>query len=124
MTSTYQDMFNILKTGLQYEVLKSLTDQYAFYYLEENVAAWYGDNAKLATEKFRKTFLARWKLSNRNSGRFLSKNQNWLEQEVVLGENVTEDVGRPTTLFESFSERTKRRRSEELTEAIPTEEIV
>lgn len=77
---------------------------------------------------------ARWSASNRTESVFLKRNNDWLQKKVELKKNKQTKKkdekekptvsGRPTRSFSESSDRTKRRKTEELRASVSTEVLL
>lgn len=72
---------------------------------------------------FKSDFKKRWSLSNNIEERFLKKNEQWLGGTVKIPNYASGSSGRPEKDFKSCSERTKRRKTEELRQQSTPEEL-
>lgn len=81
--------------------------------------------------KLLEKYYARWSAASRNKTAFKNKNSDWLETELEFSSSIiqlfpttTPKAGRPATEFLSSSERTKRRKTEQVRSSLTSEELV
>ncbi|CAH2109275.1 unnamed protein product [Euphydryas editha] len=68
----------------------------------------------------------KWTASSYKDQRFLNNNEQWLTSSIKLpywSAEPTQKPGRPTKTFEESSDRSKRRKTKELREQLPVEEL-
>lgn len=78
------------------------------------------DEAKQLKHKFsyiKSEFKQRWKKADKTESRFLQHNDEWLKKTFEIPRAQTRSSGRPTKLFAELSERSKRRKTEDLRNA-------
>lgn len=67
--------------------------------------------------------LKKWSTANRKEQRFLEQNEGWLNASIKVPIYASSCPGRPPKEFEEFSERSKRRKTEELRKQASPEEL-
>lgn len=72
---------------------------------------------------FKSDFKKKWKASNSMEERFFMDNKNWLNSSIRLPTWKTIKAGRPVKNFEESCDRSKRRKTKELREQIPVNEL-
>lgn len=75
---------------------------------------------------FRSDLKQRWSLANYTEARFLSKNKKWLDASLTMRfwpTMSTTKQGRPKKSFQELTDRSKRRKTKELREQVPVEEL-
>lgn len=75
-----------------------------------------------ALRHFKTSFKQKWVEARYTDERFLKSNENWLKTALELP-SWSHKPGRPVKEFHELSERSKRRRTEELRAQIPVEEL-
>ncbi|CAH0551072.1 unnamed protein product [Brassicogethes aeneus] len=79
-----------------------------------------------ALRLFKSEFKKKWTAASYKEERFLKHNEQWITVSIQLpywSVQPTEKPGRPTKTFEELSDRSKRRKTKELREQIPVEEL-
>ena len=72
---------------------------------------------------FKTSFKQKWTEALNIDERFLKNNEEWLKTSLKLPSWSSHKPGRPVKQFHELSERSKRRRTEELRAHIPVEEL-
>lgn len=75
---------------------------------------------------FRSDLKHRWTLANYTESRFLTKNKKWLDTSIIMhswSTMSTSKQGRPNKLFQDLTDRSKRRKTKDLREQVPVEEL-
>ncbi|PZC74314.1 hypothetical protein B5X24_HaOG208006 [Helicoverpa armigera] len=75
---------------------------------------------------FKSEFKKKWRASSYKDERFLKNNEKWLTSSIELPDwsaKPTQKIGRPPKTFEELSDRSKRRKTKELCERVPVEEL-
>lgn len=73
---------------------------------------------------FKSEFKQKWTAANYTEARFLKNNEKWLKSSIELPMWCGQQKpGRPTKKFEELSDRSKRRRTKDLREKVPVEEL-
>lgn len=89
-------------------------------YLENYLLTSYGDtpdnisSLKQRFAYFKTSMKEKWSKAHRKEAVFLKTNEDWLSRTFELPTNVGNRPGRPSKSFKDCSERTKRRRTEEM----------
>lgn len=78
---------------------------------------------KRSLSHFKSDFKKRWYLANRKDERFLQKYSDWLANKIKLPVFSLPSSGRPEKDFNELSERSKRRKTEELRQQSSSEEL-
>lgn len=78
---------------------------------------------KQCLKNFKNCFKRYWLSAQRKEDRFLSTNAKWLEGTVTIPVFGSSSSGRPRKEFNDASDRTKRRKTEEVRQQLTTEEI-
>lgn len=78
---------------------------------------------RCALRYFKSDFQKMWIASNYIEERFLMNNENWLNNSIQLPTWKTIKAGRPVKDFEELSDRSKRRKTQNLREQVPVEEL-
>lgn len=77
-------------------------------------------------KNFKSDFIKKWKDASYKEERFLKTNEQWLTTSIELRnwpEDSTKKTGRPQKSFEDLCDRSKRRKTKELREQVPVEEL-
>lgn len=75
---------------------------------------------------FRSDLKRRWSLANNTEARFLSQNKTCLDTSITIhnwSTMSTSKPGRPNKTFQELIDRSKRRKTKELREQVPVEEL-
>ncbi|CAH1099302.1 unnamed protein product [Psylliodes chrysocephalus] len=75
---------------------------------------------------FKSDFKKKWRDASYKEERFLKTNEHWLTSSIELPywpEKLTQKPGRPSKTFEELCDRSKRRKTKELREQVPVEEL-
>lgn len=72
---------------------------------------------------FKTSFKQKWSEAHNTDERFIKNNEEWLETSLELPSWSSHKSGRPVKEFNELSERSKRRRTEELRAKVPVEEL-
>ncbi|CAH1115672.1 unnamed protein product [Psylliodes chrysocephalus] len=73
---------------------------------------------------FKSDFKKKWTLFNYIEERFFTKNEEWLNSSVSIHTWTSRvKAGRPSKEFRELSDRSKRRKTEELREQVPVDEL-
>lgn len=99
-------------------------------YLENYLLTHYGDtpdsisSLKRRFGYFKAGMKERWSKAHRKEAEFLKNNESWLSGIFELPKNVGNRPGRPSKSFEECSERSKRRKTEEMRSSFSEDAIV
>ena len=72
----------------------------------------------------RSEFIRRWSKANRQQAKFLKENADWLQGTFEIPKSSHEHIGRPLKSFSESSERSKRRKTEQLRKCISKDALV
>lgn len=72
---------------------------------------------------FKSEFKAKWVAANYIHDRFLKKNVQWLEKTIQFAIWTSNKSGRPTKDFGESSDRSKRRKTKDLRDSVPADEL-
>lgn len=73
--------------------------------------------------QFKSTFKRKWAAANYTETRFLKSNEKWLNNSIKFDICTTKKSGRPRKKFNESSERSKRRKTKDLREQVPAEQL-
>ncbi|CAG9834500.1 unnamed protein product [Diabrotica balteata] len=73
---------------------------------------------------FNASFKQKWAAARNTDERFLKHNEEWLKTSLELLSWSSLKPGRPVKQFHELSERSKRRRTEEIRACVPVEELI
>lgn len=76
-----------------------------------------------ALKSFKFQYKQKWTAANKKEERFLTKNEQWLNTCIALPTWTKKKAGRPTKEFKELSDQAKRRKTKDLREKIPSEEL-
>jgi hypothetical protein len=77
----------------------------------------------VALKQFKIAFKKKWEASNRTQERFLQRNEDWLKETIKIPSFSSLVPGRPNKDFDDLSDRSKRRKTEELRKKTSAEEL-
>lgn len=76
-----------------------------------------------ALKQFKYQFKQKWTAASNKEERFLKTNEQWLKTFITLPAWTTKKAGRPIKEFKELSDQAKRRKTKDLREQIPCEEL-
>lgn len=76
-----------------------------------------------ALKTFKFHLKKRWTVASNREERFLTKNEQWLNTSIALPTWTTKKPGRPTKNFKKSSDQTKRRKTKNLREQVPCDQL-
>lgn len=81
--------------------------------------------SKKVLSRFISEYKQKWNKVKRNDAYFKKKEKNWLETSIAFPINIqASNGGRPTVSFSECSDRSKRRKTENLRSKVETEQLV
>lgn len=72
---------------------------------------------------FKSAFKEKWLAANKTDNRFRMNNEKWLQSTFTIPKVLNISTGRPKKIFDELSERSKRRKTEQVRQSMETEEL-